>query len=113
MKYVLMCRNQTCPVCDIPVQTPPYKMKYDKRKGKMVPYLDTPEVCSICGEPLRFIEKETTIPEFGVNGFKSLPDDKKREILRKRFDKDMRTGGSEEKEMRKRSAMNKFLGHDN
>lgn len=112
MRYVLVCNNSSCPACDIPVATPDYKMKYDKRLKKVVPMCTTVETCASCGGELVFVEEETTIPDFAVNGFKSLPDDKKKEVLRKRFDKDMKRGGAEEKEMRKRNAMSKFLGKD-
>ena len=40
----------------------------------------------------------------------NLPDDKKQEILRQRFDKEIKRGAGDEKEFRKRKAMNKMLG---
>ncbi len=113
MKFVLECKNEACPLCGgvsfIPGK---YRMRYDRATQKMVPELsEVPYYCPDCGQKLEFTEVESTIPEFSVNDFASLPDEKKKEVLKKRFDAGMKRGGSEEGEMRKREAISKFIGY--
>ena len=89
----------------------PYRMKYDKAQEKMIPeFIGLAPKCSNCGELMVFQEEESNIPDFSVNAFGGLPDDKKQEILCQRFDKEIKRGAGDEKEFRKRKAMNKMLG---
>jgi len=113
MKFVLECNNDGCSLCRAVSFVPgKYRMRYDRGTKKMVPELsEVPYCCPECGQKLEFTEVESTIPEFSVNDFASLPDEKKKEVLKKRFDAGMKRGGSEEGEMRKREAISKFIGY--
>lgn len=112
MKYILTCLNPDCELHSIGFTPGKYSMKYDKELKQVVPKLvGKPYLCSNCGQELTFKEVENTIPEFSVGVFKGLPDDKKKEILRKRFDKDMKRGSADEVEQRKKGSMEKFLGY--
>ena len=72
----------------------------------MVPTIvGKPYECSNCAEV------ESTIPEFSVGVFKGLPDDKKKEILRQRFDRELKRGAADEKEQRKKNAIEKMIGY--
>lgn len=108
MKYSLMCKK-----CGNTSEPGNYVLKYDKKLDKMIPeYKGTPPVCSKCGEELVFVEEESSIPDFSVSGFKGLPDDEKKKVLRQRFDKEIKRGAGDEKEARKKKAISKMLGHD-
>lgn len=108
MRFVLVCPNR----CENRTIIAPYRMKYDKESRKMIPeFVGTPIKCSICGQIMVFAEEKSNIPVFSVGTFKGQPDDKKKEILRQRFDKDLKRGANDEKEQRKRGAMEKLLGY--
>lgn len=107
MKFVVVCPRG----CEHQKMIVPYRMKYDKAQEKMIPeFIGLAPKCSNCGELMVFQEEESKIPDFSVNAFGGLPDDKKQEILRQRFDKEIKQGAGDEKEFRKRKAMNKMLG---
>lgn len=107
MKFVVVCPRG----CEHQKMIVPYRMKYDKAQEKMIPeFIGLAPKCSNCGELMVFQEEESNIPDFSVNAFGGLPDDKKQEILRQRFDKEIKQGAGDEKEFRKRKAMNKMLG---
>lgn len=113
MKYVLTCGNPDCELHGVHFSIGKYTMKFDKNLKKVVPNLiGQPVLCSKCGSELVFKEVENNIPEFNVGVFKGLPDDKKKEILRQRFDKDLKRGAADEKEHRKRKAMEKLVGYN-
>ena len=113
MKFVLVCNNPDCKLHDIPIEAGKYTMKYDRETDRMIPKLEQTRVCSKCGSQLVFKEAENNIPDFSVSSFRGLPDDKKKEILRQRFDKEIKRGAGDEREQRKRNAMSKMLGYGN
>lgn len=112
MSYYLICKNNTCKEFNIRQNVGTFRMAYDAKAHKMVP--KTEFKCSNCGCVMEFEEvaEGETIPEFSVNTFGGQPDEKKKEILRHRFDKEIKRGAGDEKEMRKRKAMGKMLGYD-
>lgn len=114
MKYVLKCVNGDCSNKGKSFPPGKFRMKYNKKLKKVVPELCSAidGVCPECGAPMEFFEVENNIPEFSVSTFKGLPDDKKKEILRKRFDKDMKRNGRDEMESRKKSTISKMIGYD-
>lgn len=103
-----------CPAgCEHQKMSASYRMKYDRETDKMIPeFINTPPKCPICGQTMVFTEEESKIPEFSVGTFKGQPDDKKKEILRQRFDKELKRGAADEKHERKKNAISKMLGHD-
>lgn len=113
MIYMLKCTGADCPSRGREIPPGKFTMKYDKKLKKVVPTMvhESERVCPVCGRLMEFVEVENLIPEFSVSTFKGLPDDKKKEILRKRFDKDMKRGSADEKEQRKRNAIEKLIGY--
>lgn len=110
MKYIIVCPNG----CENQCSQAPYRMKYDKSLKKVIPeFIGEKPVCPVCKSPMVFKEEEASIPEFSVGVFKGLPDDKKKEILRQRFDRDIKRGSGDEREQRKRAAIKKFIGYEN
>lgn len=108
MKFVVVCPKE----CGHQKTTAPYRMKYDKETKRMVPeFIGTVPKCPVCSSAMVFAEEDSTIPQFSVGVFKSQPDDKKKEILRQRFDKDMKRGSGDEKEQRKKNAIEKLVGY--
>ena len=112
MKYVLQCKNGQC-TCAETFTASNYKLRYDKRLDKMVPeFIDEDQRCPLCGQPLSFVEAESSVPDFAVSTFKGLPDEAKKAVLRKRFEQGMRHSGKEQGEQYKREKIAKFLGAD-
>ena len=113
MKFVLECQNEDCGLYKAVSFTPgKYRMKYNRTTKKMVPELcEVPYHCPECGHQLVFTEIDSVIPEFSVNDFASLPDEKKKEVLKKRYEAGMKHGGNDEGEMRKREAISKMIGY--
>lgn len=112
MKYVLCCPNEACELHGVVFTPGKYVMKYSKELKKMVPTIvGKPYECFNCREQMVFAEVESTIPEFSVGVFKGLPDDKKKEILRQRFDRELKRGAADEKEQRKKNAIEKMIGY--
>lgn len=112
MKYVLCCPNEACELHGVAFTPGKYVMKYSKELKKIVPTIvGKPYECSNCREQMVFTEVESTIPEFSVGVFKGLPDDKKKEILRQRFDRELKRGAADEKEQRKKNAIEKMIGY--
>ena len=112
MKYVFVCENPDCPDYGVQHDSGKCVLVWSSKLKRLVPENAVEKTCQTCGRNLVFEQVESVIPKFGVNGFKSLPDDKKKEILRKRFDGEMKRGANDEREMRKREGLSKFLGHD-
>lgn len=110
MKYVVICPNG----CKHQKTTAPYRMRYDKAAKRMVPeFITTAPKCPECGELMVFAEEPSVIPDFSVGTFKGLPDEQKKEVIKKRYQKGMTKGGNDEVEIRKRSAIKKMIGYDN
>lgn len=108
MRFVAICPDG----CENQKMLAPYRMKYDKELKKMIPeFIGTPPKCPVCGQTMVFAEEDSKIPVFSVGVFKGQPDDKKKEILRQRFDKDLKRGAADEKEQRKRNAIEKMIGY--
>ena len=113
MKYVLECPNEACAEYAVPVEAANYRMKYDKTTKQMKPEFNgKTQCCACCGTELQFAEAPSVIPDFSVGTFKGLPDEKKKEVLHKRFQKGMAKGGNDENELRKRGAVKKLIGYD-
>lgn len=108
MRFVVICPEG----CENQKIIVPYRMKYDKELKKMIPeFMGPPPKCSACDQIMVFVEEESRIPIFSVGVFKGQPDDKKKEILRQRFDDDLKRGAADEKEQRKRGAIEKMIGY--
>ena len=89
-------------------------MKYDKKLKRVVPELcnSIDGMCPSCGSQMVFCEVENSVPEFSVGVFKGLSDEKKKEILRQRFDKDVKRNSRDEMEGRKKGTISKLIGYD-
>ena len=113
MKYMLKCANDRCEKYGKLVTPGSYSMKYDRRRKRLYPQFQPSEmVCPCCGRGLIVEEVVDSIPEFGVGTFKSKTDEEKRKILKQRYNRGMKMGGNDEKEMRKRDAISKMIGYD-
>jgi hypothetical protein len=113
MMYVLRCPNENCVGHGQFKEVGKYQMKYNKTLKKMVPaFIFEPTKCEECGTIMEFEELPNEIPNFSVGTFKGLPDEKKKEVLHKRFKKGMERGGNDQVEIKKREAIGKMIGYD-
>lgn len=114
MKYVLRCTNENCDNKGKNFTPGKFIMKFDKKLKKVVPELcdNICGICPKCGKVMVFVEAPNDVPEFSIGTFRGLPDDKKKEILRQRFDKDIKRNSRDEIETRKKGAISKMIGYD-
>lgn len=111
--FLLVCKNPECSNLNKTFGAGHYRMKYDKGLDKMVPeFVGEIPICPSCSQKLQFMEVSTTLPTFGVSTFRGLPDDKKKEILRKRYEGGIKHEGGLEKEYHKRKNLAKMIGYD-
>lgn len=88
-------------------------MKYDRVARSMVPTLPAGEErCPACGSLLQAEAVQNEIPQFSVGTFGGKTDEEKKAILKQRYDAGMKTGGKDEVEMRRRTAIAKMIGYD-
>lgn len=113
MRYYLKCVNRNCENEGKLIPPGSYVLKFDKRRKRLYPQFQQADmICTCCGKELVVEEVPDSIPQFNLGVFKGLPDEDKKKILKKRYDKGMLTGGNDEKEMRKREAIKKMIGYD-